>query len=380
MAERASVSITASIGGASVSATVSVPQICSASQQNASGALELVNSAMGKGMSCVKSLTSKVGPGTGARDLLTASMDSAQKMAVAQIMTRVMSIVNSVHPISHPLFMTILQMTWSENKQWIPDFVASNMESSLGVSSCASIPSWGECKQELCEFFDFVQNIMGGAIGAVWNGGKEMFQNVAGCCGGYNESAIKQAIKNGACSNFPMPPMNVPNMSIGKQMEDVQQKLSVMKEIVRQKAKMVLYKLRSMEGPDMSAVPPSQMMLLMEVLIEVEVIYQNLPIVIDKILELIINQFVQKFAAVASAIIDQVFAIWKDVLEIVPPLEDLLNMCWGVPNQADTCCNGALNLAPFVRIFILNDVKNGFNHLRRPASSKWPPWQSNLMS
>lgn len=240
-------------------------------------------------MSCVKSLTSKVGPGTGARDLLTASLDSAQKMAVAQIMTRVMSIVNSVHPISHSLFMTIMQMTWSENKQWIPDFVASSMESSFGVSSCASMPSWGECKQELCEFFDFVQDVMGGAIAEVWKGGKEMFQKVAGCCGGYNESAIKQAIKNGSCSNFPTPPMNVPNMSIGKQMEDVQQKLSVMKEIIRQKAKMVLYKLRSMEGPDMSSVPPAQMKLLMEVLIEVEVIYQNLPIVIDKILELIIN-------------------------------------------------------------------------------------------
>ena len=54
--------------------------------------------------------------------------------------------------------------------------------------------------------------------------------------------------------------------------------------------------------------------------------------------------FVQKFAKLAKQIIDKVFDIWKMGIEIVPPLEDLLDMCWKVPNQADTCCNGALNL------------------------------------
>ena len=38
----------------------------------------------------------------------------------------------------------------------------------------------------------------------------------------------------------------------------------------------------------------------MEVLIEVEVIYQNLHMVIDKIVEVILNMFVQQFAKVAS--------------------------------------------------------------------------------
>ena len=49
-----------------------------------------------------------------------------------------------------------------------------------------------------------------------------MFEEVAKCCGGYNEESIKKAIKNGLCQNFPKPPLDVPNMSIGKQMEDVQ--------------------------------------------------------------------------------------------------------------------------------------------------------------
>lgn len=89
-------------------------------------------------------------------------------------------------------------------------------------------------------------------------------------------------------------------MSIGKQVEDSQSKLSVIKEMIRQKAKMVWHRLRSLEGPDMSKVPPGQMKLLMEVLIEVEVIYQNLHMVIDKIVEVILNMFVQQFAKVAS--------------------------------------------------------------------------------
>ena len=266
-------------------------------------------------------------------------------MAIAYLMTKVMKVVNTVHPYSHPLFIAILKMTWSENQQWIPDFVAERIQDELGVEEANELPAWSECKQELSDFFDFVQDVMGGAIDVVWDGGKEMYQQVTKCCGGYNEEKIKEAIKNGACKDFPTPPLNVPNMSIGKQMNDFQDKLQIIKEIVKQKAKMVLYKLRSLEGPDMSMVPPKDLMLVMEVLIEVEVIYQNLHIVIDKIVELIINMFVQKFTELAKQIIDKVFKIWKMVVEIVPPLEDLLDMCWKVPNQADTCCNGALNLA-----------------------------------
>lgn len=41
--------------------------------------------------------------------------------------------------------------------------------------------------------------------------------------------------------------------------------------------------------------------------------------------------------------------------------------------------NGTINPAPFA-MFYNNVVKYGFNHWRRPTSSKCPPWQSNLMS
>ena len=58
---------------------------------------------------------------------------------------------------------------------------------------------------------------------------------------------------------------------------------------------MILYKLRSLEAPDLTIVPPEELSLVMEVLIEIEFIYQNLHIVIDKILEIVINEFVKQF-------------------------------------------------------------------------------------
>jgi len=83
----------------------------------------------------------------------------------------------------------------------------------------------------------------------------------------------------------------------------------------------------------------------MEVLIEAEFIYSNLPIVMDKILEFILNLLVEKFAKCAEKIINQIFKIWKKVCQIVPPLEDLLQLCWAIPNKADLCVNIALNIA-----------------------------------
>ena len=68
----------------------------------------MVNTAMSKGMSCIKSLTSRVGPGNGARDMLTTVVDTAKKMAIAYLMTKVMTAVKQVHPYSHPLFIAVL--------------------------------------------------------------------------------------------------------------------------------------------------------------------------------------------------------------------------------------------------------------------------------
>ena len=38
-------------------------------------------------------------------------------------------------------------------------------------------------------------------------------------------------------------------------------------------------------------------------------------------------------------------SVWEDVISLVPPLEDLLNLCWAIPNQADLSMNIALNIA-----------------------------------
>lgn len=134
-------------------------------------------------------------------------------------------------------------------------------------------------------------------------------------------------------------------MSISKQVEDLMKKIQVIKEIIRQKARQILAKLKSLAAPELFINVPEDFLLILEVLVEAEFIYANLPIVMDKLLEFFINLFVEKFSRVATAIIGKIFAIWEKVTEIVPPLQDLLEMCWAIPNTADCCFNCALNIA-----------------------------------
>lgn len=69
---------------------------------------------------------------------------------------------------------------------------------------------------------------------------------------------------------------------------------------------------------------PDEFLLIMELLIEIEFIYANLSIVMDKLLEFFMNLMVEKFAELAEKIIDKIFEVWEKVIEIVPPLDELL--------------------------------------------------------
>lgn len=83
---------------------------------------------------------------------------------------------------------------------------------------------------------------------------------------------------------------------------------------------MILAKLKSLQAPELFINLPEDFFLILEVLVEAEFIYNNLPIVIDKILEYFINLFVKKFAEIAQKIIDKIMKVWKKVVKIVPPL------------------------------------------------------------
>lgn len=110
-------------------------------------------------------------------------------------------------------------------------------------------------------------------------------------------------------------------------------------------SKQILKKIKSLEAPELYINSPIDFFTILEVLVEAEFIYAHLPIVLDKILEFFLNMFIEKFAGMAQAIIDQIFSVWDKVIEIVPPLQDLLELCWAIPNTADFCCNIALNVA-----------------------------------
>lgn len=181
---------------------------------------------------------------------------------------------------------------------------------------------------------------MGGAINEVCKCCEKLFTDVVKAGGGLQVTLNAQVQVQ-----FPIPPLSIPLMSISKQIEDLFKKVQIIKEIIRQKGRQVLEKLKSLQAPELFINVPSDFLLILEVLVEASFIYANLHLVIDKILEYFINLFVEKFAAIASAIIDKIFGIWQKVIEIVPPLQDLLEMCWAIPNTADCCCNCALNIA-----------------------------------
>lgn len=312
---------------ASISVTVDTSEIAAAASQAASGAMETVCSAMDKGIAKIQSLTSIVGKFNGATKLLTASIQKALDMQIAKMMAKIMAMVNTAHGITHPLFLAIFPMTWSENRQWSPGW---------GEAPAA----WMECVKELVEYFDFVQKVFGGAINEVCKCCDKLFTQVVNAAGGLQVSLSAQV-----SVSFPMPPLAVPLMSISKQVEDLLKKVQIIKEIIRQKARQILAKLKNLAAPELFINVPSDFFTILEVLVEAEFIYANLPIVMDKILEFFINLFVKKFSEIASAIIDKIFAIWKKVVEIVPPLQDLVEMCWAIPNTADCCFNCALNIA-----------------------------------
>lgn len=57
--------------------------------------------------------------------------------------------------------------------------------------------------------------------------------------------------------------------------------------------------MKNLQAPELFINMPEDFFLILEVLVEAEFIYNNLPIVIDKILEYFINLFVKKFAEIA---------------------------------------------------------------------------------
>lgn len=82
-------------------------------------------------------------------------------------------------------------MTWSENKKWNPSW--------SGFPDPSCIPSWMEIKQEIPEFFDFLQKIFGGAIADITKKFDELFDEACAAYGGIKQISINayNAMKQG---------------------------------------------------------------------------------------------------------------------------------------------------------------------------------------
>ena len=309
-----------------------IPQARTSGSAAAASAMGAVASAAGAGVGAMATLKSVVGLANGAQALLNATIQNAIDKKLALMMGKIMTMIKKAHVITHPLFLTIFPMTWNENGQWKPDWPVST-------------GGYLEIVKEIPEYFDFIQKVMGGAIGEICGGMDKMFQNVCSIGKQIASGQVKVSVNASVNVYFPTPPLSVPLMSISKQIEDVLNKIMIIKEIVRQMARQIIEKIKSLEAPQLFINMPGDFFEILEVLVEAYFIYANLPIVLDKILIFFINMFVEKFAGRASEIIDKLFGIWEKVVEIVPPLDDLLKLAWAIPNAADFCVNVALNIA-----------------------------------
>ena len=244
-------------------------------------------------------------------------------MVISNMMKIIVSAINAAHGMTHPMFISIFQMTWNENKQWLPRHVADEFKDP-GDGSC--IPKCVyDIVKEIPEYFDFIQKVMGGAIADIMYSTEDIVNGIW--------ATVNSSISMGVDASLNVSiPLHVPMMSISKQIEDVMRKIYAIKELIRAKACLILEKLKKMEAPELYICKPKEFELILWTLTEAEFIMNNLSIVLDKILEYFMNIFVAEFCKYAEKIIAKIFEVWKKVIEIVPPLQDLVELAWAIPN------------------------------------------------
>lgn len=360
-------------GGAAAAAQAAVNSACCcapAVAEMAQNEMQMVTSAMDKGCATIATMDAVVGGCNGACDLLTSSLENNLDRQVANMMAQVIAAIQAAHGITHPLFVSMFQMTWSENKQWLPEGFDPMGDAIPG--------DYMTILKEIPEYFDFIQKIMCGAIAEVTKDFEQVFENACNCCGGmYNACMGATSAQLGGSCTVDMSAikacLHVPMMSIGKQVEDLLNKFSVIKEIIRAKAREIVEKLKSMESPELYVSLPEEFRELMSVLMEAEFIMSNLPIAMDKIIEFIINIFVQQFTQIAEQIANTILGIFLKILQAAGQLLDVVktitdtlgltgiipeplgsivdellkfpDILWVIPNQADFFFNKALNIA-----------------------------------
>lgn len=336
--------------------------------------MEVVTSAMDKGMSQLSSLDAIVGKLSGGVDILTASMKQATDKSIAQMVTAVVGAIQAAYGITHPMMSAIMGIVGEkENQGYQPGFDPSLIPGDL-MSVIKEIP----------EYFDFVQKLMGGALGEIQKDCEKKLDELFNQLENAQVSSIATAVMARDAS-APIDPitleqqidaqikkcLHVNIMSISKQIEEIQKKIQMIKKVIMLKAKAICKKLKSLEVPDVSICPPAEFIQILDVLTEAQFIMSNLPVVIDKIWNFILNMFVEMFTKIADEIASKVIDIIKTILDaakqLIGTLKDITGMLglslpeplatlvdvliqipeilWIIPNQADYFFNCAANVA-----------------------------------
>lgn len=137
--------------------------------------------------------------------------------------------------------------------------------------------------------------------------------------------------------------LEVPLMSISKQVEDVLNKIELIKAMIMKKAKDVLKKIKSISAPELYITKPKEFKDIMEVLVEVQFILSHMPTVLDKLFNYFINFAVEQFTKILDKTVGLIQKALNAVIKLVPPLKKVIDLLFGINNQADYCFNTALN-------------------------------------
>lgn len=189
-----------------VSLKVPAPKVCAAVTDAVKGACEQATGAMKKGLAKLKTLNSAVGGMNGAKDLLTATLQGAIDKQVAKMMAKIVKYIQTAHGITHPMFMAIFKMTWSENQQWVPGF--------SGLGDGSAIAKFLQPLKEIPEYFDFIQKVMGGAIAEICKDCDKLFTDVIGAAKGLAGMSMNAML--GVSISVLKPDFKIPLMSISK--------------------------------------------------------------------------------------------------------------------------------------------------------------------
>ena len=350
----------------------------------------------------------------GIAGMFASCMNKAKDMQIANMMGKIALAIDAADELLSPLFNQIFNMTWSENLKWIPnmDWIGVQGQGTRGLTArpidtefnvldstsstekdngktctgrkkgkcCGKKCKGGGCcgKSKSCcnklnkcckwkvpedkipKHYDFLQNYFQGAIAEVTKNLQELVMNlmnqavnsIVGSLSG-REASTRDSIGVGVnVGGIGVGiSLNVPMMSVAKQVEEVVGKACALKEIVRRKAEEIVKQIKNLDVSEMYKRATKEFKKTIAFLTKCLFAMSNIAIAIDKIINYYFNFYTKKFTSCCQGIINSALELFMQHLKLLSEVisVDAIQGCYetflGIAKKAETCCNQAFNIA-----------------------------------